>query len=193
MLVSRTIHAALNVVASPDLYARFFRIYFDIATPLRKIRLSKLTDVDLAAELVRRFHVLRRIRLGDISDENLRVDLWTMYLMVLESDGRNETQLAWAGLSQYIFEFIRSRFRDEYQTFGCPMVTEVNSLALWLACLTVSSRECLPGESFFFCSTRDLETITNDSPAVREETYALLRPLAVAYTKVFFNPLLVEG
>lgn len=140
LLISRTIYNALNIHTCPELYAQLFDFYFTLV-PRVRLRASSPTDVSLAAELVQRFHVLRRIRLGEFSEQYIRTDLWTAYLMVLESDGHNEALLAKAGIAQYAFEFIRRHFREERTRHGSPLMSEVNSLAMWVACLTASHCE----------------------------------------------------
>lgn len=62
-------------------------------------------------------------------------------MMILESDGASETQLVVAGISDYILELIRHRLGKEYLEYGWPLVNEINALALWLACLTLSPRK----------------------------------------------------
>jgi hypothetical protein len=138
-MVSRTIHKKLNPRDCPGLYADVFYVYFD--TALQRVLYQPLTADRLAPELVHRFHVLRRIRLLKFSEQHLRIDLWTVYLMVLEGGGRNEAQLAMAGISRFIFTLIRHRFGEEYARYGRPLMNEINALALWLACLTTSPRE----------------------------------------------------
>ena len=141
LLINHAFYNDLRLQACPELYAQVFLVYFDEAAAIRRLHASSLTKEGLSAELVRRFTVLRRIRLLQFSEHDLQTDLWTAYVMVLESDGRNETMLSAAGVSRFIFELIRRRFREESVQHGRPLVNEVNSLALWLACLTASSRE----------------------------------------------------
>jgi hypothetical protein len=143
LMVSRAIHKALNPRDCPELYADVFYVYFDAAFQGVLYPDSSLTVDRLAPELVHRLHVLRRIRLVEFSEQHLRTDLWTVYLMVLEGGGRNEIQLAMAGISRFIFTLIRHRLSEEYAKYGRPLMNEINALALWLACLTTSPREHL--------------------------------------------------
>ena len=142
LLTSHAIYDVLRPGSCPQLYARVYLCKFDLGSPQR-LRTSWLNDICLTAELIRRFHVLRRISLRQFSEEHVRTDLWTAYLMVLESDGLNEEQLAKAGVVPYLFAFIRSRFHEEYRNYGWPVINEVNSLALWLAYLTSSAGGCV--------------------------------------------------
>lgn len=138
---SRAIYDTLKIEACPELYAQVYLFKFDLGSPQR-LRSSWLNDECLAAELVRRFKVLRRFSLRQLSDEFIRSDLWTAYMMVLESDGLNEKQLARAEVGPCLFEFICCRLRNEFHEHRRPLASEINSLALWVLYLTSSAREC---------------------------------------------------
>lgn len=138
---SRTIYNILNINACPELYARVYLFKFDLGSPQR-LRSSWLTDECLATELVRRFQVLSRLSLRQLLEEHIRTDLWTVYMMVLESDGLNERQLARAKVGPCLLEFICCRFREECHKYGQPLASEINSLALWVIYLTSSARKC---------------------------------------------------
>ncbi|KAG2130360.1 hypothetical protein DEU56DRAFT_954776 [Suillus clintonianus] len=102
LLSSRSIHDALSFKSCPQLYARVFRSRFDLVAHHRRSKLASPTTTNLALELQRRCAVLQRIRRRHIADHGILPDLWTIYLMLLESDGMNECQLHSAGISQYI-------------------------------------------------------------------------------------------
>ncbi|KAG1816689.1 uncharacterized protein BJ212DRAFT_1446804 [Suillus subaureus] len=102
LLCSRNLHDALSLTSCPQLYARVFRIRFDLVAHLRRSKLASPTTTNLALELQRRCAVLRRIRHRHVADHSILPDLWTIYLMLLESDGMNESQLHSAGIAQYI-------------------------------------------------------------------------------------------
>jgi hypothetical protein len=77
-LVSRDIHDAISVKSNSRLYAKLFRFKFDSAAPTRRLSGRWLTSRCLASELIKRFTVLQRIKLGvDFRHD----DLWTCYLM----------------------------------------------------------------------------------------------------------------
>lgn len=139
---NRAIYNALKVEACPKLYSLVYLCKFDLGPPQR-LHSSWLTDECLAAELVHRFQVLRRFSLRQLSDECIRSDLWTAYMMILESDGLNEKQLARAEVGPCLFKFICHRFRHESHQYGWPLPSEINSLALWVAYLTSSARKCI--------------------------------------------------
>ncbi|KIM89966.1 hypothetical protein PILCRDRAFT_812758 [Piloderma croceum F 1598] len=160
LMVSNTIRKALNLQACPGLYADVFYVYFDAA--LQRVLYPSLTVDRLAPELVHRLHVLRRVHILEFSEQHLQTDLWTVYLMVLEGGGRNEAQLAMAGISRFVFTLIRRRFGEEYTRYGRPLMNEINALALWLACLTTSPH-----------------TFANETRKGRDELYDLIRPFAI--------------
>ena len=134
---SRAINQCLSVEKCPQLYARLFRFHFNLDCITRRLR-TPLTDERLAAEFVQRFQVLRHIRLRHFSEDGLRTNLWTIYIMIMESDGLNERLLLTAGISEYILGLVTHRLGNEYIKHGWPLVTEINALALWIACLTTS-------------------------------------------------------
>ena len=141
-LISRTVWDALRPDVNPVLFADLFKFYFDLAAPRRKFRSSGLNAFCLSAEMIQRVRVLHRIRDQNYSDqEQIRNNLWTAYIMLLESDGQNEKHLRMAGISSYACGLIRHRFGAEYESYGLPLNNEINSLALWLTCLTATSGE----------------------------------------------------
>lgn len=141
-LISRTIWNALRPDANPVLFAELFQFYFDLDAPRRKFRSSGLNAFCLSAEMIQRFRILRRIRDQNYADEEqIRDNLWTAYMMLLESDGLNEKHLRMAGISDYTCELIQHRFGAEYESYSLPLNNEINSLALWLTCLTATSGE----------------------------------------------------
>jgi hypothetical protein len=191
LLTCSAIYKALRVEACPVLYERLFKFYFDYAFVHQRPRGNLLaSSACVAAELVHRFNVLRRIRLLEFSDQYIGVDLWTVYLMVLESDDQNDAQMAAVGINRFLFEFIRTRFRHEFVTYGSPLRNNVNSLALWLACLTTSSCECLMPLQTLLDLTFLAAVLANESAQSRDELYELLCPLAMAPANVndFHSP-----
>ena len=141
-LISRAVWNALRPDANPVFFADLFKFYFDLDPPRRKFRSSGLNAFCLSAEMIKRFRVLHRIREQNYFDEDqIRNNLWTAYMMLLESDGLNEKHLRMAGISSYTCGLIRHRFGAEYESYGLPLNNEINSLALWLTCLTATSGE----------------------------------------------------
>lgn len=115
---SRRLNAVLGVVNNPGFHARIFRAKFDTAAPQRRFLASgqPLSAANYALELPRRWTALRRIRhiasigrLSACSEEEQRADFWLLYLMFLESDGKNYEQLTeWANVTRYVARCRRS-------------------------------------------------------------------------------------
>lgn len=138
LLCSRRIYNSLSLKSCPQLYARVFRTRFDLAAHLRRSELSP-TTTSLALEFRRRCMVLRRIRRCDVADHNLLPDLWTIYLMLLESDGMNESQLHTADIAQYTLVLLKCHL-------GRPGVLHDDTacaLAISIACLVWSHSEAI--------------------------------------------------
>lgn len=163
MLTCKSLSNALSIEDHPYLYDRIFRMKFDIAAPERRLgpklllgRRSehrsrtnlgnisgapapapsmKLTSSILANELRIRYATLKRIRRQEINTPHTRQDLWIAYLMMLESDGRNEVQLIeYADIAKFVLMFLRSRLYEgsEERNNGWPIESEENALAVWL-------------------------------------------------------------
>lgn len=144
LLTCHGIHNALSFEYHPYLYDRIFRSKFDILAPQRRLgtRITKSSIV--ANELRIRCRTLQRIRRGQISTEYIRDDLWTAYLMMLESDGRNEMQLIdYANIRSFIYEFLHFRLNEGSETnAGWPIENDVNALAVWLLWLVNDTSKC---------------------------------------------------
>lgn len=143
LLLNRDMHEALSFDNNPHLYARIFTAKYDLAAAIRRMGSALLPATALAEELRRRSVLLRRFRnlKGCRVDETDMVDemLWTAYLMVLESDGRNERQLReYARLNEWLKEYWfrptggSAALRIVTTTDHWPDNTERMSLALWL-------------------------------------------------------------
>ncbi|KAG2078455.1 hypothetical protein BDR04DRAFT_998031 [Suillus decipiens] len=136
LLCSRSLHDALSLNSCPQLYARVFRTRFDLVAHLRRSKLASPTTTNLALELQRRCAVLRRIRHRHIADHSILPDLWTIYLMLLESDGMNEFQLHSAGIAQYIRILLKRCLGQQ----GVPRDDTARALAISVACLVWSHK-----------------------------------------------------
>jgi hypothetical protein len=148
MLTSRTIYHTLAVSSCPHLYADLFRVKFDIAAHKRRMRFpGQLTSSSLSAELVRRYGMLRHVRLGQVPSQVLLAqDLFTAYMMILESDGLNEKQLEEVHFSEYATTIVRNRLS---RSGAKDLLAEgIDSLAMWTMWLTLSPREYI---NFFRC------------------------------------------
>jgi hypothetical protein len=147
LLTSRRLYDALSFQARPEVYAQIFEAKFDLAAPRR--RLPPLRTYSLASEFVHRFKVLRRVRHSEVSDHHIQSDLWTLYLMQLESDGLNEKQLAAAGAFYFAVECIRRYIYPHaaITQLDQSQLDHVRSLSVWLLYLTASPRQLLSASS----------------------------------------------
>lgn len=111
-------------------------LFKDRFSPWRNFSGGQLTVDNIEHELSKRFRALHRIRRGDIADPNILESLSTIYIMMLEDDGRNWEQLLWAQLPIFMTRFLRERLMVGAETNnGWPTENEVNVLAVsifWL-------------------------------------------------------------
>ncbi|OJA13947.1 hypothetical protein AZE42_01342 [Rhizopogon vesiculosus] len=136
LLCSRRIYNALCLKSCPQLYARVFRTRFDLVAHLRRNKLSSPTTTALASEFHRRCMVLQRIRRSQVPQHSILPDLWTIYLMLLESDGMNESQLHAAGIAQYVLMLFKCHLG---QLGGLHDIT-ARALTISIACLVWSHK-----------------------------------------------------
>lgn len=144
LLLNRTLHNALSVESNPHLYARIFAHKYDVTPTLRRMGVDALPADAMAEELQRRSVALKRLRgrtdsTGTPSPQQLTELLWIAYLMVLESDGRNEQQLReYAQMDQWLKEFwfapdgASGAMHTVKTVDRWPEDSERISLALWL-------------------------------------------------------------
>ncbi|EGO03021.1 hypothetical protein SERLA73DRAFT_158683 [Serpula lacrymans var. lacrymans S7.3] len=92
--------------------------------------------------------------------------LWTIYVMVLESDELNEAQLKTADISHFITELVRHRLHQDVATSGWPLENQSNAIMIWIACLSLST-----------------EHISQLKIEERNELLSLLRPIAMVSSK----------
>ncbi|CED85359.1 hypothetical protein [Phaffia rhodozyma] len=139
----------LSLRSLPHLYARIFRSHFDTAALNRRFPSSNRTALVLSNELVRRWKTLKRVRAGKFGDwakledclpgeDEGYHDLWTIWIMCMENDGRNLEQLTkYANISTYLL-----LFRQRY------LVPTTPSSAMFSSRLIASSkRRNLPTDS----------------------------------------------
>lgn len=93
LCTSKALHRTLAFAANAHLYAAIFRAKFDAGRIDDRLGPRWSSAPCLAAELRKRFHALARIAASDVAGLHAREDAWTAYLMMLESDGKNEAQL----------------------------------------------------------------------------------------------------
>lgn len=130
LLSCRHLHRLLAVESCPQLYALIFHDKFDLRSHARRDTHCTRTTC-LASELRVRRRVLRRIRHSQVLGQHILGDLWTTYLMLLESDGLNELQLHTAGVGDWVL-----RVLGECQSSDTDQ--RMLSLAAAVACLVLS-------------------------------------------------------
>ena len=129
----RYLHHVLSSSSNHDLYADIFKAKFDTSAPLRRFGAPAMYSSNLTLQLTRYCRVLKRIRRADIYSPTLLQDFWMAFIMMTENDGRNERQLAAAGLADYVENFVLERlWEGRESTNHWPAESTINALALWL-------------------------------------------------------------
>ena len=157
LLTNKEIHESLS--SSVALYARIFRTQFDVAALERRFPPEWLTSQCLVGELKRRWASLKRMKrvathwLRTIEEgsgmpdhvwdgypaQDVTGDMWTSFLMLLESDGQNYEQLVvWASLRSYVDAYIAQFMFPRARQIGFQSDSVNSSLALWLSWFTTT-------------------------------------------------------
>ncbi|KAL1746599.1 hypothetical protein HDZ31DRAFT_33806 [Schizophyllum fasciatum] len=121
LLTSSRLHNVLNIRNCPLLYAVVFRAMYGAPFPL-PYRM-------LAAELVRRCTLLRRLRRGDMTPDGLNQDMQTAVGMLLENNVSAYARLADVGLPRFVLALWQTR-RDALDEETKGLVLVVLSLTL---------------------------------------------------------------
>lgn len=139
----KTIYGSVNFNAYPLLYANIFKCKFDVEAIARRYPKECTAIQNIADQLKVYCAVLKRIHGGDITAETVFNDMWSALLMMLENDGRNEEQLGWAGLKDFVDRYVRARLLEgSVHTAGWPTETPANALVLWLMWFTTDEGVC---------------------------------------------------
>ncbi|KAI0789567.1 hypothetical protein C8Q75DRAFT_807191 [Abortiporus biennis] len=141
---------------------------FDFRAANRRFGARATYSRNLAVQLKTYCTVLKHVRRGAqgtevLSPEELTSQFWTAFCMLSENDGRNERQLAWAGLREFVDRFVRTRLwegRENHNNW--PAESNLNALALWL---------------LWFVT--DEETLAAETPEQRKQIMELVRPYVV--------------
>lgn len=116
---------------------------FDISSPGRHLLQGRLNNQNMEQEVKRRDIALQIIRRRDIWNPNLAEAFATIYVMLLEDDGRNWEQVLFAGLPTFIPIFMRERLLEgASDNHGWPLENELNTLAVVLFWLISSRGRC---------------------------------------------------
>lgn len=133
----RYLYHSLSRSLNHDLYADIFKAKFDTSAPLRRFGAPALYSSNLTDQLIRYSRVLKHIRRADIYSPTILEDFWMAFIMMTENDGRNERQLAAAGLADYVEHFVLERlWEGRDSTNQWPAESTINALALWLMWFT---------------------------------------------------------
>ncbi|KZT07539.1 uncharacterized protein LAESUDRAFT_651186 [Laetiporus sulphureus 93-53] len=133
LLTCKHLYNTLGLHSCSDVYARIFRGSFDCRAARRRLGEKAVRPSHLAAQLKRNFATLRRIRAGNLVHDELEEDLWAVWLMCLENDGKNELQLDWAGVDDFLVQFLRTRLWHARETYdNWPAEFTINALAIWI-------------------------------------------------------------
>jgi hypothetical protein len=131
------VHHVLSKSFNHDLYADIFKAKFDTSAPLRRFGAPALFSSNLTQQLIRYCRVLKHIRRANIYSPTILQDFWMAFIMMTENDGRNERQLAAAGLADYVEHFVLERlWEGRESTNQWPAESTINALALWLMWFT---------------------------------------------------------
>ncbi|KAG8750734.1 hypothetical protein FRC11_010111 [Ceratobasidium sp. 423] len=172
--VNRAVHRVLCAQYNPALHARIFSVKFDSYAPTRRFfdAGDPLTARNFANELPRRWICLKRIREASsagrqlvCSEENKRENMWLIFLMFIESDGRNYEQLMWANLTGYLRVALHELIPSSDPGYFEESTTR--TLGLWLMWYLTS-----------ICK------VVQEIPYEISKMHAMLRPWALASHKL---------
>ncbi|EJT97236.1 hypothetical protein DACRYDRAFT_18934 [Dacryopinax primogenitus] len=136
-LTCRAFHASLGYRTNAPLYAAIFPLQFDSLAPKR--RGADFHPESVGHELRNRWSVLASIRRAVRShtlQESPERELWVALTLLMEDDGLNACQLAWAGLDEYIQLFWQERILRPSMDMSLPEETEERALGFWVLWLT---------------------------------------------------------
>ncbi|EJD42936.1 hypothetical protein AURDEDRAFT_114837 [Auricularia subglabra TFB-10046 SS5] len=145
LLVCKALKAALAI---DHLRARIFRDLFDTAAAARRFGPGALLVPVLDRELVSRCQALTRLRHGRLPPPHLAPahDLWLVYLMLLEDDGKNMAHvLHYANVRTGILRRVEA-FMDQSPAAPpthWPAESVPNALMAWILALTDSEEAIL--------------------------------------------------
>jgi hypothetical protein len=140
----KSVHNTLASNRCHNLYARIFEIKFDIGAIRRRFGSKSVRSTDLAIQLKKYCTNLQKIRRGDVYSPDICDILWTSFLMFTEDDGKNASQLAWAGLDTFVGQFVIAWLREDVvQHNDWPAESNVNALALWFMWFTTTRGQSL--------------------------------------------------
>lgn len=138
---SKKLYNSLSFHKNKFVWGNVLKFKFDTDAINRRLGDGWTTLGCIAEEGRKRFAAMRRIRQKAVTGPYHLDDLWTAYLMMLESDGKNEAQLIeWADIRRYLYAVIRYRASTP---IGASLLwfadSEGTGLAVWLLWMTSSA------------------------------------------------------
>ncbi|KAF8736845.1 hypothetical protein AX14_013779 [Amanita brunnescens Koide BX004] len=130
---STTLCLRLDPRANPSLYARIYRLKFDDSAVRRRAFAPEAENY--AEHFVHSCKALAAIRDREFQADDPGPVLFAAYLMMLDNDGKNRTQLEWAGIELYLDLYVRTCMYSPDERMpnnGWPQDTAANACALWL-------------------------------------------------------------
>lgn len=151
---SRRLYDVLSFDTNKHLWGKVFEFIFDFSAIERRLGERWTTSRCLAEEGHKRYAAINRIRKCVVTGPHHIHDLWTAYLMMLESDGKNESLLIdWADIRRYLYHVILYKAQAPKESpLNWFSDTEGASLTLWLMWMTASPGAYLNSCLHFFCS-----------------------------------------
>jgi hypothetical protein len=126
------VHSALR--DSSTFLTGVFRDRFDVTAAPRRYGPRVARANNLITQLKRNAHTLCTFRHraldGEHHDETLLPHLWQVFLLLMEDDGKNRLQLEWAGVYEFVHDFVMQHRWDGPS--GWPVDKPVHSLVLWI-------------------------------------------------------------
>lgn len=196
LLVDRHINDVLCFKNNTALYSRLFEVNFDIQAVGRREGKEAVTARALAAEFKKRVTMLKHmrncIRLQDLKLMQLE-DIWTVYMMLIENDGKNIGHLidrtqrrtsitedarepkTTGMLTQWMI-LHRAAALDSALEAGMPSGSTETSLLIWMAWLLTSRNY----SNSFQTEEVSEETASSESSGGLEEFLFILRPYVFA-------------
>lgn len=126
----RLLHRSLSSHHSPSLWSTAFRYRFDSSSVIR--RNFSPNGRDYYDQLKQYTGVIAAIRTLNIYRDDIDDTLRTIYVMLLDNNGKNRSQLEMAGVDRFLDIYVRTRMWAEAPTNqGWPLDTNANAYALW--------------------------------------------------------------
>jgi len=132
LLLDRETSKFLSFDSNHPLYARIYAAKFDTKTTIRRLGKARLTAQGMAEELKKRCVHLRALR--TLSESEIEPAIWTIFVMMLENDEKNEKLLLeHTKIAHWLkchWVAISSTLEEE----GWPPNSLFHAVCMWLLC-----------------------------------------------------------